>query len=100
MPKYSLTKKDRAFLTLEIEGKTYNLPLVNTLKFKEVRKLMKITKLPEDEMLDTMGDFLEKYMGDIVNEMTLADVKEIFTIWSKTNNGEETETGESSASRG
>lgn len=100
MPKYSLTKKDRAFLTLEIEGKTYNLPLVNTLKFKEVRKLMKITKLPEDEMLDTMGDFLEKHMGDIVNEMTLADVKEIFTIWSKANNGEETETGESSASRG
>lgn len=100
MPKYSLTKKDRAFLTLEIEGKTYNLPLVNTLKFKEVRKLMKITKLPEDEMLDTMGDFLEKYMGDIVNEMTLADVKEIFMIWSKANNGEETETGESSASRG
>ena len=100
MPKYSLTKKDRAFLTLEIEGKTYNLPLVNTLKFKEVRKLMKITKLPEDEMLDTMGDFLEKYMGDIVNEMTLADVKEIFTIWSKANNGEETEMGESSASRG
>ena len=100
MPKYSLTKKDRAFLILEIEGKTYNLPLVNTLKFKEVRKLMKITKLPEDEMLDTMGDFLEKYMGDIVNEMTLADVKEIFTIWSKANNGEETETGESSASRG
>ena len=100
MPKYSLTKKDRAFLTLEIEGKTYNLPLVNTLKFKEVRKLMKITKLPEDEMLDTMGDFLEKYIGDIVNEMTLADVKEIFTIWSKANNGEETETGESSASRG
>ena len=100
MPKYSLTKKDRAFLTLEIEGKTYDLPLVNTLKFKEVRKLMKITKLPEDEMLDTMGDFLEKYMGDIVNEMTLADVKEIFTIWSKANNGEETETGESSASRG
>ena len=100
MPKYSLTKKDRAFLTLEIEGKTYNLPLVNTLKFKEVRKLMKITKLPEDEMLDTMGDFLEKYMGDIVNEMTLEDVKEIFTIWSKVNNGEETETGESSASRG
>ena len=100
MSKYSLTKKDRAFLTLEIEGKTYSLPLVNTLKFKEVRKLMKITKLPEDEMLDTMGDFLEKYMGDIVNEMTLADVKEIFTIWSKANNGEETETGESSASRG
>lgn len=100
MPKYSLTQKDRAFLTLEIEGKTYNLPLVNTLKFKEVRKLMKITKLPEDEMLDTMGDFLEKYMGDIVNEMTLADVKEIFTIWSKANNGEETETGESLASRG
>ena len=100
MPKYSLTKKDRAFLTLEIEGKTYNLPLVNTLKFKEVRKLMKITKLPEDEMLDTMGDFLEKHMGDIVNEMTLADVEEIFTIWSKANNGEETETGESSASRG
>ena len=94
MPKYSLTKKDKAFLTLEIEGKTYNLPLANTLKFKEVRKLMKITKLPEDEVIDLMGDFL-----DIVNEMTLADVREIFTLWSNVNNGEEAETGESLASR-
>lgn len=100
MPKYSLTKKDKKYLTLEIEGKTYNLPLAKTLKFKEVRKLMKITELPEGEMLDTMGDFLEKYMGDIMNEMTLEDVEEIFAIWSKANNGEETETGESSASRG
>lgn len=99
MPKYSLTKKNKAFLTLEIEGKTYNLPLANTLKFKEVRKLMKITKLPEDEMIDLMGDFLEKYMGDIVNEMTLADVREIFTLWSNVDNGEEAETGESLASR-
>ena len=99
MPKYSLTKKDKAYLNLEIDGKTYSLPLANTLKFKEVRKLMKITKLPQDEMIDEMGNFLEQYMGDIVNEMTLADVQEIFMIWTKANGGEDIEPGESSASR-
>lgn len=98
MPKYSLTKKDKAYLNLEIEGKTYRLPLANTLKFKEVRKLMKITKLPEDEMLDEMGNFLEKYMGDIVNELLLEDVQEIFALWTKASGGD-IATGESSASR-
>ena len=98
MPKYSLTKKDKAFLTLEIEGENYNLPLASTLKFGEVRKLMKITKLPEDEMVDEMGNFLEKYMGDIVNELLLEDVQEIFALWTKASGGG-IATGESSASR-
>ena len=32
MPKYSLKKKDAAFLTLEIDGAEYNIPLVSSMK--------------------------------------------------------------------
>ena len=86
MPKYSLTKKDKSYLTLEIEGKSYNIPLANTMKIKEVRKLVKLTKLPDDEQMDAMIDFLSEYLGeDVVNEMILDDVKEVFALWGRAN---------------
>ena len=100
MPKYSLSNKGQSYLTLEIEGKTYNIPLANALKVKEVRKLMKITKLSVDEQFDYMLEFLSKYMGEkIVEEMLVADVKEIFELWGKANEqAEGLKPGESTAS--
>ena len=34
MPNYKLTKKAAAYLTIEIDGKSYDIPLVNTMKVK------------------------------------------------------------------
>ena len=105
MPKYFLTQKDRNYLTLEINGKNYNLPLANTMKVKEIRKLMKITKLPEEEQFDCMVEFLSKYMGaELIDDMTVADVQEIFELWNKANTGKGSDEddvglGESTASQ-
>lgn len=97
MPKHSLTKKDEAYLTIEIDGKEYNIPLAKTLKVKEVRQLIKISKLEEMDQYDFMIEFLARYMGeDIVDEMTTGDVIEIFNLWKKANtDAEDLELGES-----
>lgn len=101
MPKYSLTKKDKSYLTIEIEGKVYNIPLANALKLKEVRKLIKLGKKSEEEQLDFLLEFFGKYLGDeVIDEMTIPDVQELFTLWGKAN--EEAggpSLGESSASQ-
>lgn len=97
MPKHSLTKKDEAYLTIEIDGKEYNIPLAKTLKVKEVRQLIKISKLEEMDQYDFMIEFLARYMGEkIVDEMTTGDVIEIFNLWKKANtDAEDLELGES-----
>ena len=87
MPKYSLNKTNAAYLTIEIDGKNYNIPLAKALKVKEVRKLMKIDKLGDSEQFDFMADFLARYMGEkIVDEMTVADLQQIMNLWTKANN--------------
>ena len=87
MPKYSLTKKDDLYLTLEIGEKTYNLPLAKSMKIKDLRKFMKILKLSsQDEQFDCMCEFLAKFMGDeVVDDMTAGDVLEIFELWKQAN---------------
>ena len=55
MPKYSLTKKDKKYLTLEIEGKTYNLPLAKTLKFKEAGRSPGAQLVPTPKALGWRG---------------------------------------------
>lgn len=104
MPKYSFTEKDKRYLALEIDGKTYDLPLAGSMKVKELRKLIHIGKLPEDEQFDLQIDFLAKYMGEaIVEDMTQDDITAIYQLWIKASNGrlqedEDITLGESSAS--
>jgi len=86
MPNYKLQKKAAAFLTVEIDGKTYDIPLVNSMKVKEARQLLKVTKMEEGDQVDYLADFLGRYMGpEIVDEMTFADMFEIFRLWLKAN---------------
>jgi hypothetical protein len=86
MPKYSLTKKDKAYLTIEIEGKNYDIPLANTLTVKEARNLIKLDKKSEDEQVDFIFGFFSKYLGeDVVENLVLGDLYELFTLWGKAN---------------
>ena len=86
MPKYQLTKKDAAYLTIEIDGKAYNIPLAKTLKVKEVKKLFKYADMDEGSQVEFLTDFLGAYMTqEVVDDMTVADLFEIFTLWSKAN---------------
>ena len=97
MPKHSLTKKDEAYLTIEIDGKEYNIPLAKTLKVSEVRQLMKIKKLEETDQFEFMIEFLARYIGEeVIDDMTTGDLTEIFNLWKKANTDvEDLELGES-----
>ena len=84
MPKYSLTKRDKSYLTIEIEGKAYNIPLATTLKLKEVRKFLKLGKKSEEDQLDFLIEFFGNYLGEgVIDEMTIPDIQELFTLWGK-----------------
>ena len=87
MPNYSLSKSNGAYLNLEIDKKTYKIPLANSLKLKELRKLLKANKLEnEEEQLDFLTDFFGKYLGeDTVSELTLSQIWELFSLWKKAN---------------
>lgn len=85
MPK--LNKQDKAYLTVEIDGKTYKIPLARSLKVKEVRKLMRADKLSEADQFDLMYDFMASYLGaEIVDDMTEGDLEQLFTLWTRANN--------------
>lgn len=86
MPKYSISKKDKSYLTVEYAGNTYNIPLATTLKLKEVRKFIKLGKKSEEDQLDFLIDFFGHYMGEeVIDEMTIPDVQELFGLWGKAN---------------
>lgn len=86
MPNYQLTQKDAKFLTLEINGTNYNIPLVSTLKNKDVRKIMNIMQLQQVEQYGQICDFLAQYMtAELVDDLTMADTFEIFNVWVKAN---------------
>lgn len=87
MPNYSLSKSSGAYLNIEIEKKSYQIPLANSLKLKELRKLIKANKLEsEEEQLDFLMDFFGKYIGeDTIGELTIAQIYELFGLWQKAN---------------
>ena len=43
-PKNALTRKPQKFLTVEIDGKEYNIPTINSMKVKAVRRFMKMKR--------------------------------------------------------
>lgn len=86
MPKNQLTKKNEAYLTLEINEKNYNIPLASSMKLKELRKLTKIEKLPETDQLDAIAEFFAKYLGEsVVDDLSVADLYEILKYWKEAN---------------
>ena len=87
MPNYSLSKSNGAYLNIEIEKKSYKIPLANSLKLKELRKLIKANKLEsEEEQLDFLMDFFGRYLGEeTIGELTIAQIYELFALWQKAN---------------
>ena len=86
MPKYSLPNRDKMYLTIEIKGKTYNIPLSRNLKVKDVKGLIKLEKLNEEDQIDFITAFLGKYIGeDVVDDMEMVELTDTFNLWKKAN---------------
>lgn len=100
MPNYSLSKKDAAYLTIEIGGKNYNLPLAKTMKVKDIKKIMKAMKKDQIDAIEDICNFLSAYMSEeLVEDLNMADILEIFELWIAANKAADgISLGESSAS--
>lgn len=74
MPELTLKKHEIECLTVKIGDSAYNIPLGNSLKFKELKKLS-----DNDEIIK----FFEKYLGaEVMDELTAGDLKAIIEAWS------------------
>lgn len=75
MPELNLTRKEIEVLKVNIEGKSYSIPLGTSLKRKDLAKLK-----TDDEVMK----FFEKYLGkDLMEDLTIGEIKAIITAWSK-----------------
>ena len=104
MPNYKLPKHEGdGYMTIELSnGATIKIPLVQKLKIKKLRKLMKIEKLSESEQMDVIIDFFSDYIGEeLLDDMEYETLSDIYELWLSANSKAEGLTmGESSPSAG
>lgn len=74
MPELTLNRKEVEVLKVNIEDKTYSIPLGTSLKRAELAKLK-----TEDEVMT----FFEKYLGkELMEDLSVGEIKQIIDAWS------------------
>ena len=75
MPEITLNRKEVEVLKVNIEDKSYSIPLGTSLKRKDIAKLKS-----EDEVMK----FFEKYLGkELMEDLTIGEIKQIIDAWSE-----------------
>ena len=75
MPELNLKRNKTEVLKVNIEDKSYSIPLGTSLTRKELAKLK-----TEDEVMK----FLEKYLGkELMDDLSIGEIKQIITAWSE-----------------
>lgn len=75
MPELTLNRKELEVLKVNIEDKSYSIPLGTSLKRSELSKLKK-----EDEVMK----FFEKYLGkELMEDLSIGEIKQIIDAWSE-----------------
>ena len=71
----TLNRKEREVLVVNIEDKTFSIPLGTSLKRKELAKLNK-----DEEVMK----FFEKHLGaEVMDDLTVGEIKSIIDAWTK-----------------
>lgn len=74
MPELTLNRKEIEVLTVNIEGKSYNIPLGTSLKRSEIAQL---------KTEDAVMAFFEKHLGkEVMDDLSIGELKQIATAWS------------------
>lgn len=74
MPELTLNRKEVEVLKVNIDDKTYSIPLGTSLKRAELAKLK-----TEDEVMT----FFEKYLGkELMEDLSVGEIKQIIDAWS------------------
>lgn len=75
MPELTLNRKELEVLKVNIEDKSYSIPLGTSLKRSELAKLK-----TEDEVMK----FFEKYLGkELLDDLSIGEIKQIIDAWSE-----------------
>lgn len=75
MPELNLNRKELEVLKVNIEDKSYSIPLGTSLKRSELSKLK-----TEDEVMK----FFEKYLGkELMDDLSIGEIKQIIDAWSE-----------------
>ena len=75
MPTLNLNRKEVEVLTVNIDEKSYNIPLGTSLKPKELAKL---------NTQDAVMKFLETYLGkELTDDLSVGEIKQIVEAWSE-----------------
>ena len=75
MPELTINRKELEVLKVNIEDKSYSIPLGTSLKRSELAKLK-----TEDEVMK----FFEKYLGkELMDDLSIGEIKQIIDAWSE-----------------
>ena len=83
------------FMAFKLAGRdeTYKLPLASSMPMSVLIELSDAAAKGGPDVLRCQLDLLRRYLGDVADEMTAAQVADIFTAW----NDESTEQGASAS---
>lgn len=84
MPKELNLNTDKEVLVVKVFDKEYQIPLASSLKVKEVKGLMALMKLEDDEKLNGFIDFFKNYIPeDVLDELPMKSLTELMNAWSE-----------------
>ena len=84
MPKELNLNTAKEVLVVKIFGKEYELPLASSLKVKEVKGLMDLMKLEDDEKLNGFIEFFKNYIPEqVLDELPMKSLTELMNAWSE-----------------
>ena len=87
MPKELNLNTDKEVLVVKIFDKEYQIPLASSLKVKEVKAIMALTKLEDDEKLNGFIDFFKNYIPeDVIEELPMSSLTQLMNAWSGSSN--------------
>ena len=87
MPKELNLNTDKEVLVVKIFDNEYQIPLASSLKVKEVKAIMALTKLEDDEKLNGFIDFFKNYIPeDVIEELPMSSLTQLMNAWSGSSN--------------
>lgn len=82
--------ENKEVIKIEINGKVYSMPLMKYLKYKEIKKLMKLQNTNED--FEILFEVIANYIPrDVLEELSIQQIGQIMNEWK---NAETNEDGE------
>lgn len=92
MRKFGENKVKRFEFQLEGDDKVYSIPLVADMPYSVLDRMRNAT---EDESFPVQVEMLRKYMGDIVDDLSVGMLSEILRAWSEESTKSGASVGES-----